>query len=84
MFIFDYIIYLRKSRSDNPDMTVEEVLYKHESILQEYAMNKFGGEIPEEHIYREIVSGETIADRPVMKQIMRLIETHSIKGVLVV
>lgn len=84
MFIFDYIIYLRKSRSDSPDMTVEEVLHKHEAILQEYARKELGGDIPEEHIYREIVSGETIAARPVMKQLMRLIETHHIKGVLVV
>ena len=84
MFISDYIIYLRKSRSDSPDMTVEEVLSKHESILQEYARNELGGEIPEEHIYREIVSGETIAERPVMRQIMQLLEISAIKGVLVV
>lgn len=81
----DYIItYLRKSRSDNPDMSVEEVLMKHEEILQEYARNELGGEIPEEHIYREVVSGETIADRPVMKKIMQLLETEPIRGVLVV
>lgn len=80
----NYIFYLRKSRSDSPDMTVEEVLSKHETILQEYARNELGFEIPENQIYREVVSGETIADRPVMKQVMSLLETGTIKGVIVV
>lgn len=82
--INELIVYLRKSRSDSPDMTVEEVLSKHESILQEYSLSEFGFEIPENQIYREVVSGETIADRPVMKQVMSLLETGSVKGVVVV
>ena len=78
------IIYLRKSRSDDPYMSVEEVLSKHETQLQEHAVSVFGQRIPEEHIFREVISGETIADRPVMKQVMKLLETGSIKGVLVI
>ena len=78
------IIYLRKSRSDDPSMSVDEVLAKHESILQEYAINNYGSPIPEEQIYREVCSGETIADRPVMLQVMRLIEARIYGGVLVV
>ena len=35
----EVIIYLRKSRSDDPALTVEEVLFKHETQLQEYALN---------------------------------------------
>ena len=62
------IIYLRKSRSDDPGMSVEDVLAKHELQLQEYAVSEYGEQIPEDHIFREVVSGETIADRPVMKQ----------------
>ena len=31
------IIYLRKSRSDDPSMSVEEVLASHERQLQEYS-----------------------------------------------
>ena len=58
-----WIMYLRKSRQDNPDESVEEVLAKHESILQEWAMRELGREIPEECIYREVVSGESIAER---------------------
>ena len=37
----EYIMYLRKSRQDEPNETVEEVLKKHEIQLQEYALNNF-------------------------------------------
>ena len=82
--IWNYLIYLRKSRSDSPLETVEEVLEKHEKQLQEYAMKTFGQHIPEENIYREVVSGETIADRPEMKKLLARIESKNIKGVLVI
>lgn len=36
----NYLIYLRKSRADNPDMTVDEVLAKHETILQDFARSE--------------------------------------------
>ena len=78
------IMYLRKSRSDDISMSVEDVLAKHEHILQEYCEREFGARLPENKIFREVVSGETIADRPVMKEIMKLLETGTIKGVLVV
>lgn len=80
----DYIIYLRKSRSDNPDLSVAEVLARHEEQLQEYARQELGYCIPEAQIYREVVSGETIEDRPVMKQVMQLLETRTVKGVIVI
>ena len=54
----EVIIYLRKSRSDDPALTVEEVLFKHETQLQEYALTVFGDHIPEYNIFREVVSGE--------------------------
>ena len=79
-----YIIYLRKSRQDDPRETVEEVLAKHEAMLQEYAQKEFGGKIPEENIYREIVSGESIEDREEIKKVLARIEDPSIRGVLVV
>ena len=60
----EYIMYLRKSRADNPHESVEEVLEKHESLLQELAERDLGGRIPEHCIFREVVSGETIAERP--------------------
>lgn len=79
-----YIIYLRKSRQDDPRETVEEVLAKHEAILQEYALREFGHKIPEENIYREVVSGESIESREEMKKVLARIEDPNIKGVLVV
>ena len=41
--------YLRKSQSDDPLMTVEEVLQKHENILDEWAMRHLGAKVPEEN-----------------------------------
>jgi len=80
----EIIMYLRKSRADRIDESVEEVLAKHETILQEYAVNSLGFEIPEQYIYREVVSGETIAARPEMQRVLSLMEKETIKGVLVV
>ena len=82
--VWNYIIYLRKSRSDSPLESVEEVLERHEKMLQEFAIKTFGETIPEENIFREVVSGETIADRPEMKKVLSWIESNNIKGVLVV
>lgn len=79
-----YIIYLRKSRQDDPRETVEEVLAKHEAMLQEFAQRELGGKIPEENIYREIGSGESIADRVEIKNVLARIEDPNIRGVLVV
>lgn len=80
----EILIYLRKSRSDDPLKTVEEVLAKHESDLQEYAVREYGQQIPESQIFREIVSGETIDERPNMLEVLSRIENPKIKGVLVV
>lgn len=79
-----YIIYLRKSRADNPHESVEEVLAKHEAQLQEFAERELGGRIPEHCIFREIVSGETISERPRMMEVLAMIENPKLKGVLVV
>lgn len=76
--------YLRKSRSDDPLLSVEEVLHKHEEILDEYAEKYVGGKVPEENIYREVASSETIDDRPEMVKLLKAIESPKIKAVLVV
>ena len=80
----EYIMYLRKSRADNPHESVEEVLEKHETILQEYAIRELGGRIPERCIIREVVSGETISERPGMMEVLSRIEDKNVKGCLVV
>lgn len=80
-----WIMYLRKSRSDNPDESVEEVLSKHEKILQDWAKRELGHEIPEDCIYREIVSGgESIEDREEMQKVLARIEDANVAGVLCV
>ena len=43
-----------------------------------------GGKIAEENKFREIVSGETIDDRPEMKEVLKQIENPRIKAILVV
>ncbi|MGN0663929.1 MAG: recombinase family protein, partial [Negativibacillus sp.] len=80
----EVIVYLRKSRSDDPTLTVEEVLSKHEAILDEWSEKHLGALVPEENKYREVVSGETIADRPKIKEVLRRIESPKIKAILVV
>ena len=80
----EVLVYLRKSRSDNPDMSVEEVLRKHEEMIQQYASTHFRSPIPEKNIFREVVSGETINSRPQMKNLLKMIESEQFKAVLVV
>lgn len=80
----EVIDYLRKSRSDDPMLTVEEVLSKHEAMLDEWAEQHLGAVVPEENKYREVVSGETIAERPEINRVLRLIESPRYKAVAVV
>ena len=80
----EVIDYLRKSQSDDPLLTVEEVLSKHEAILDEWAEKSLGGVVPEENKFREVVSGETISGRPEIQKVLRLIESPKYKAVKVV
>lgn len=84
-FTADEVIeYLRKSRSDDPALSVEEVLAKHEKILNEYAENHLGGLVPDAQIYREVASSETIDGRPEMLKLLQAVESPAVKAVLVV
>lgn len=80
----EVIDYLRKSQSDDPLLSVEEVLSKHETLLDEWAEQHLGGKVPEENKYREVVSGETLKDRPEINIVLRRIESPKIKAVKVV
>ena len=80
----EILAYFRKSRTDDPTLSVEEVLAKHETILNEWAIRNLGTTIPEENKYREVVSGETIADRPEVQKVLKLIESPKIKAILIV
>ncbi len=76
--------YLRKSQSDDPNLTVEEVLQKHEAILDEWSERNLGAKVPERNKFREVVSGETIKERPEINKVLRLIESPKYKAVKVV
>ena len=83
----DVLVYLRKSRTDDPTLTVAEVLSKHEQMLDEWVernMADCGGRIPEENRFREVVSGETIDSRPAIKEVLRLAESPRYKALLIV
>ena len=80
----EVLVYLRKSQSDDPSLSVEEVLANHELILDEWAERNLGGKVPEAQKFREVVSGETLKDRPEIQKVLKLIESPRYKAVAVV
>ena len=80
----EVLMYLRKSRTDDPSMTVEEVLSKHEGELDEWVEKNLSAPIPEENRYKEIVSGgDSIEDRIEFQKLLKAIESPDIKAVIV-
>ena len=79
-----WLMYLRKSRQDDPNETVEEVLAKHEGILQEWARRELGREIPEDCIYREVISGESLSERQEAQKLLARVEDPNVAGVVCV
>ena len=77
--------YLRKSQTDDPLLSVEEVLAKHDQMIDEWMQMRMpdGGPIPEENTFREIGSGETIKARPEMQRLLRRVESPKVKAVAV-
>lgn len=87
MTVDDILIYLRKSRTDDPSLTVDEVLSKHEQMLDDWVSRNLpeaGRRIPESNRYREVVSGETIESRPRVQELLRRAESPRVKAVLIV
>lgn len=82
----EILYYLRKSQSDDPLLTVEETLAKHEQMLDEWAERNLPGlgPVPQKNRFREVVSGETIDSRPRFLELLRCIESPKIKAVLCV
>lgn len=76
--------YDRKSRFDDPYLSIEEVLEKHDRMIREYAEKYLGGPIPPENKYKEVGSGESIDDRPEMLRLLKAIESPKIKAIIVV
>ena len=79
----EILVYLRKSRTDDATLTIEETLARHEAELDEWAINRYGVTIPENNKRREVVSGESIDSRPELLEILSLIESPKYKAVLV-
>ena len=80
----DIIIYLRKSRKDEELYTnepEEETLKRHLKTMQEWAISVFGVEIPEQNIFKEVKSGETIEARNAIKQVFKLIEGDKYRAI---
>lgn len=78
-----YYMYLRKSREDREAEShgEGETLARHENRLKELADQL---KITISQVYREVVSGETIAARPEMMRMLSDIESEQPDGVLVV
>lgn len=77
-----YCIYLRKSRAD-VELEAQgemETLARHEKALLDLAKRQGIGV---SRIYKEIVSGETIASRPEMQKLLDDVESGQWDGVLV-
>ena len=79
----EIIIYLRKSRSDDPLATVEEVLKNHEQMIDDWLEQILpkNSRVPEKNRYREVVSGETLDSRPKMQAVLRHAEEPQIKAI---
>ena len=78
-----YCLYLRKSRADTEAEArgEGETLARHEKILLDLAKRM---KLNITQIHKELVSGETIASRPVMQQLLNEVEQDLWDGVLVV
>lgn len=72
-------IYDRKSRTDDPSASVEEVLASHARALE--ALAERNG-IAVDDVYREVVSGESLAARPEMLKLLQGIRAGVYDAVL--
>lgn len=76
--------YLRKSRQDDPNKTVQEVIAQHKRIADEWVFKNLKSQIPDCNIYMERVSGETIRDRIEFQKVLQRVESPEIKAVFVI
>lgn len=78
-----FAVYLRKSQADDPNEPIELTLAKHKQRLLE-TIKKYN--ISENQIvfYEEIVSGDTISERPQMKKLLNEINNGTYTAVFVI
>ena len=76
-----YAIYLRKSRADTEAEArgEGETLARHQTILLDLAKRK---DLPVGAIYKELVSGETIAARPEIQKLLEEVSEGKWEGVI--
>lgn len=75
-----YCIYLRKSRIDKDYEESGDTLLRHEKMLREFAVKN---KMTVTKIYREIVSGESISNRPALQELLHDVEKDCWDGVIV-
>ena len=75
-----YAMYLRKSRKDDYNEDISEVLARHKTTLTALAKNMH---LHVTKIYQEVVSGENISNRPEVQNLLRDVEKGLYAGVLV-
>ena len=80
-----FAFYLRKSRAD---LELErlgegETLARHAAMLEQLA-HRHGISMQQVDVYREVVSGESISDRPEMQKLLKNVSKRQYKAVLVV
>ncbi len=81
----EILLYSRKSRTDDPRLSVEETLANHEQMMDEWVARNLPDQppIPEKHRYREVVSGETLDSRPKVLEVLRLVESPRYKAIII-
>lgn len=78
----DGIMYLRKSRSDDPLLSVSEVLEKHETDIDRWCESNLDGKIAQSDRFYEVVSGEKFSERFEFQKVLKLIENPRKKFVV--
>lgn len=82
MIVFKEVaMYLRKSRFDDESETQEQVLTRHEKMLTDYCKRN---NLIIKKIYREVVSGENIENRPQVQLLLDEVANGLYEGVVVV
>ena len=81
MTIKKVALYLRKSRLDLSNETREETLARHERMLKDFCKRN---NLTVVKIYKEVVSGENLEDRPEAQALLDAVANGEFDGVVVV
>ena len=80
----EILMYLRKSRTDDPLLSVDELLSNHETILDEWCERNLPYPIPQENRFKEIISGgESVKDRLQFQKILKMLESPKYRAIIV-